>query len=574
MRNVTPAVTHNATRTTPHTTHAAHTERTTPHAARPAGDTGRAEVLVVGAGPVGLALALGLARAGVDCRVIEREPQFRDRGVRGKGINPRTLEVFDDLGVVDAILDRGTLDLKVRTYEGSRLVGEVDPAPGNRPTPDRPYAGMLLLGQHHTEEVLRGRLAELGVTVETDTELVGFTQDADGVLATVRRSGRTERLDARFLVGCDGGRSSVRKLTGIPFLGETWEEERFLMASMEVDGLDTDAMHIWNDPRLGVGALAMIPMRADANWAVHASVAPDEHGAIPDPTAETFRRLFAERAALPGVTLHEPSWSTVWRPTVRMVERYRDGRVLLAGDAAHCHSAAGGQGMNTGIQDAHNLSWKLAAVLRGAPDALLDSYQDERLPVARAVLAATSAQHKALFGADGARALTDQFVNPAAAGSDFTGLSVGYRSGPLGRNLDDATGIRAGDRAPDAPCTTADGRPTRLFDLFRGPHFTLLTIGGPTDPAGPPGPVDLPDLPDLPDLRSVELRRAAVLDPDGHLARAYGLRGGAVVLVRPDGYVALTGATGDPGATDPGAADPGATDPGAAGHPGGYAPVA
>ncbi|MEU9041012.1 FAD-dependent monooxygenase [Kitasatospora sp. NPDC048343] len=528
------------------------------------------EVLVVGSGPVGLALAIGLARAGVGCRVIEREPRFRDRGVRGKGINPRTLEVFDDLGVVEAILDRGMLDLKVRTYEGSRLLGEADPATGHRPTPDRPYAGMLLLGQHHTEEVLRGRLADHGVTVETDTELLDYTQDADGVLATVRRGGRTERLSARFLVGCDGGRSTVRKLAGIPFLGETWEEERFLMASMDVDGLDTDAMHIWNDPRLGVGALAMIPMRADTNWAVHAAVDPDEHGEIPAPTAETFRHLFAERAGLPGVTLHEPIWSSVWRPTVRMVERYRDGRVLLVGDAAHCQSAAGGQGMNTGIQDAHNLSWKLAAVLRGAPDALLDSYQDERLPVARAVLAATSAQHKALFSADGARALTDQFVNPAATGTDFTGLSVGYRGGPLGRDLDDTTGIRAGDRAPDAPCTTADGTPTRLFDLLRGPHFTLLTIGehpaltGLPSEAGLPGSVGLATeaglyaLPGLPGAAG--LRRSAVLDPDGHVARAYGLRGDAVVLVRPDGYVALTGATADPGTI--------------AGHLGGYAPVA
>ncbi|MFG2915068.1 FAD-dependent monooxygenase [Kitasatospora sp. NPDC048298] len=516
------------------------------HSTRTAGTT---EVLVVGAGPVGLALALGLARAGIACRVVEREPGFRDRGVRGKGITPRTLEVFDDLGVVDAILDRGTLNLKVRTYEGDRVVGEVDPAPANRPTPDRPYSGALLLAQHHTEAVLRERLAGYGVTVETGTELVGHTQDADGVLATLRRDGhdghdgrdsqdsRTEQLTAGYLVGCDGGRSTVRKLAGIPFLGETWDEERFLMATMDVDGLDTDRMHLWNHPRLGIGALVLVPMREDGTWAAHASVEPDGHGELPAPTLETFRRLFAERAGLPGVRLHEPTWSTVWRPTVRMVERYRDGRVFLAGDAAHCHSAAGGQGMNTGVQDAHNLSWKLAAVLRGGPEALLDSYQAERLPVAAAVLAATSAQHRRLFSADGARALTDQFVSMSTAGgADFTGLSVGYRGGPLGRDLDDTTGIRAGDRAPDAPCTTADGTPTRLFDLFRGPHFTLLTVG--EHPA-------LADVRENADPAAPGLRRAAVLDPEGHVARAYGLRGDAVVLVRPDGYVALTGATAD-----------------------------
>ncbi|MFJ2866701.1 FAD-dependent monooxygenase [Kitasatospora sp. NPDC087314] len=508
------------------------------------------DVLVVGAGPVGLTLALGLARAGVDCRIIERDPEFRDRGVRGKGVNPRTLEVFDDLGVVDEILARGDVNLKVRSYEGDRLVQEVDPGPANAPTTDRPYAGMLLLAQHQTEAVLRDRLAHHGVTVEPATELLDYTQDADGVLATVRRgerteagpggtvrSGeRTERIGARYLVGCDGGRSTVRKRAGIPFLGETWEEERFLMATMRIDGFDPDCMHVWNHPQLGVGALVLVPLRQDETWAFHAAVSPDEHGRLPAPTLDTFQRLFAERAGLPGVRLHEPTWSTVWRPTVRLVERYRDGRVLLAGDSAHCQSAAGGQGMNTGIQDAHNLGWKLAAVLQGAPERLLDSYQAERLPVARATLAASSTQHRALFSnGSGGQALADQFLSLTnSAGGDLTGLSVHYRGGPLGRDLDDATGIRAGDRAPDSPCHTADGTPTRLFDLLRGPHATLLTFG------------EHPALASLPELPGV--RRADVLDPDGHARRAYGISGDALVLVRPDGHVWLTAGTADPAA--------------------------
>ncbi|MFJ1934567.1 FAD-dependent monooxygenase [Kitasatospora sp. NPDC088160] len=498
------------------------------------------DVLVVGAGPVGLTLAVGLARAGVDCRIIERDPALRDRGVRGKGVNPRTLEVFDDLGVAGEILARGDLNLKIRSYRGDRLRHEVDPAPANAPTPDRPYGGLLMLAQHHTEAVLRDRLADYGVRVELDTGLVDHTQDGDGVLAIVQHGERagaaTERIAARYLVGCDGGRSTVRKLAGIPFLGETWEEERFLMATMRLDGFAPDALHVWDDPRFGVGALVLVPLRQDDTWAVHASVTPDGHGRLPAPTLDTFRQLFAERAGLPGARLHEPTWSTVWRPTVRMVERYREGRVFLAGDSAHCQSAAGGQGMNTGIQDAHNLGWKLAAALRGAPDPLLDSYQAERLPVARAVLAASSAQHRALFSGDGgARALTDQLLSLAnSAGADLTGLSVHYRGGPLGRDLDDATGIRAGDRAPDAPCATADGAPTRLFDLFRGPHATLLAFG------------EHPALTALPDLPGVH--RAGVLDPGGHARRAYGIDGDAVVLVRPDGHVGLTAGAVDPAA--------------------------
>ncbi|TQF01755.1 FAD-binding protein [Kitasatospora acidiphila] len=492
------------------------------------------EVLIVGAGPVGLALAVTLARSGVNCRVIERDPRFREHSLRARGINPRTLEVFDDLGIVDEIYARGELNLKIRSYQGPRIVSEVDPAAANSPTPDRPHLGMMMLAQHHTEAVLRGRLADYGVKVELDTALVDYTQDADQVTATVQHGEHSEQITARYLIGCDGGRSTVRKLTGIPFLGETWDEERYLMAAVQIDGLDLDYLHLWEDAEFGVGALALIPLRSDGNWAVNAAVRPDRHGEVPEPTLPVFRRLFAERAGLPGVELRDLVWSTVWRPTVRMVERYRSGRVFLAGDAAHCHSAAGGQGMNTGIQDAHNLGWKLAAVLRGAPDALLDSYQAERLPVARAVLDATTVQHRALFKEGGANALADQFRNrTSAAGSDFSGLSIAYRGGPLSRDLDGSTGIRAGDRAPDAPCRTANGHPVRLFDLFRGAHFTLLHFS------------DRPPLPGLPSLPL--LRQETVHDPAGHARRAYGITGDAMVLVRPDGYVALTGGAADLG---------------------------
>jgi 2-polyprenyl-6-methoxyphenol hydroxylase-like FAD-dependent oxidoreductase len=484
---------------------------------------------------VGLSLAVTLARSGVNCRVIERDPKFREHSIRGRGVNPRTLEVFDDLGVVDGIYARGELNLKIRSYQGPRLVGEADPAAANSPTPDRPYLGMMMLAQHHTEAVLRSRLADYGVKVELDTALVGFAQDGARVTATVQHGEHSEQITARYLVGCDGGRSTVRKLTGVPFLGETWDEERYLMAAVHLDGLDPDYLHLWEDPEFGVGALTLIPLRSDGNWAVNAAVRPDRNGEVPEPTLPVFRRLFAERAGLPGVELRDLVWSTTWRPTVRMVGQYRSGRVFLAGDAAHCHSAAGGQGMNTGIQDAHNLGWKLAAVLRGAPDPLLDSYQAERLPVAQAVLTATTAQHRALFREGGADALADQFRSrTSAAGADFSGLSIAYRGGPLGRDLDGATGIRAGDRAPDAPCRTADGQPVRLFDLFRGPHFTLLRFGDHS-------PLPLPGLPDLP-----LLRQETVHDPDGHARRAYGITGDAVVLVRPDGYVALTGGTADP----------------------------
>jgi hypothetical protein len=220
-----------------------------------------------------------------------------------------------------------------------------------------------------------------------------------------------------------------------------------------------------------------------------------------------------------------------------MAERYRSGRVLLAGDAAHVHSPAGGQGMNTGLMDAYNLGWKLAHVLRGAPEALLDTYEAERLPVARQLLATTSERHRAYYhDGDGHRrgaaiagtlAATDTF-------SDTSQLTLSYRGGPLAHDLGSPTGLRAGDRAPDAPCRRGDEL-VRLFDAFRGTHFTLLLFGA--DPL-------LGDA-----VRGVRVvvvahtdgAAGALVDDGGHAHRAYGVNGPAAFLVRPDGYVGLTG---------------------------------
>jgi hypothetical protein len=224
-----------------------------------------------------------------------------------------------------------------------------------------------------------------------------------------------------------------------------------------------------------------------------------------------------------------------------MVDRYRAGRIFLAGDAAHVHSAAGGQGMNTGIQDAYNLGWKLAQVLHGAPDTLLDTYQAERLPVAEGVLATTSRRHREF------QSNFNQAVNTLFAGketyADVSQLSLTYRGSPLARDLDDTTGIRAGDRAPDALCTrVGSNEQVRLFDLFRGTHFTLLAFG------------EQP-LPQLPEVYQGSLRAYSVVHPDkitatsdctiidsdGLAFRAYGITNNALILVRPDGYIGLTG---------------------------------
>jgi hypothetical protein len=236
-----------------------------------------------------------------------------------------------------------------------------------------------------------------------------------------------------------------------------------------------------------------------------------------------------------------------------MVDQYRNSRIFLAGDAAHVHSAAGGQGMNTGIGDAYNLGWKLAHVLQGAPCALLDTYQTERLPLAQGVLASTTIRHQAYLhlgpdeNANRMQAILDTVVgkDPIA---DTTQLSISYRGGPLARDLDNATAIRAGDRAPDSPFIAATtGKKGRLFDLFRGPHFTLLIFGE------QPAPYILYGYKNIVHVYVITRGRNSLvssdnvlIDIDGYAHHFYGVKRDALILVRPDGYIGLTASNHDP----------------------------
>jgi 2-polyprenyl-6-methoxyphenol hydroxylase-like FAD-dependent oxidoreductase len=481
------------------------------------------QVLIVGAGPTGLTLACELARRGVSVRLIESSPGPQP-GSRSKGVQPRTLEVFDDLGIVDRVLAHGRMAMPLRSIapDGQVTLGGAEPETlKNRP--DIPYTTSLITPAWRTEEALRLLLTNLGGTVEFGTAFVGCEQSDESVSAVVVKDGEAETVTARWLVGCDGGRSVVRKAAGIAFEGETREEVQMIVADVEVDGLDRDAWHLWRHPE---GLFALCPLPSTGVFQYQARIAPGQDAGL---GLGNLQAIAERRTGRTGIRLYEPAWSSLWRANIRLAGHYRRGRVLLAGDAAHVHTPAGGQGMNTAIQDAHNLGWKLAAVANGASPALLDTYEAERRPVAAGVITFSNARIE--------RTLEQNSISTRRDASTLQ-LDVNYRGSALAQDDRDETApLRAGDRAPDATNLMTTQGERRLFDLTRGGRFTLLDFGATVDAF--PSAVKT--------LRVVGRPAGAadVADTEGHLCAAYGATDRTLVLIRPDGYIGLISDSGD-----------------------------
>ncbi|MEY9993774.1 2-polyprenyl-6-methoxyphenol hydroxylase-like FAD-dependent oxidoreductase [Streptomyces sp. V4I8] len=449
----------------------------------------RTDVLIVGAGPTGLALAVDLARRGVDALVVERAEGLFP-GSRGKGIQPRTMEVFDDLGVLDAIRAAGGGYPVGMIWQGGERAGEhqmFDPA---EVTEDSPYNGPWMVPQWRTQEILFARLEELGGKVAFGREVVGLTQD-EAAVTVAFAAGETVR--AQYVVAADGGRSAVRRALGIGMTGETVDPNPILVADVRITGLDRDNWHIFPPRGDGEGFLAVCPLAGTEDFQVVAQFA---EGAPVDVSPAGVREVVAARSHLRPEDVTEVRWASDFRARAALADRFGQGRVFLAGDAAHIHSPAGGQGLNTSVQDAYNLGWKLGAVLRdGADAALLDTYEEERRAVAADMLGLSTSVHR----------------GEVRRGEATRQLALGYRESTLTRESRATPGpLRAGDRAPDG---TLAG--VRLFDAFRGPHWTLVAVG-----------VEAPEL-----SASVSVVRGAAQE-------SYGT---GLFLVRPDGYVGWAG---------------------------------
>ncbi|SNT59856.1 2-polyprenyl-6-methoxyphenol hydroxylase [Actinomadura meyerae] len=465
------------------------------------------DVLIIGAGPTGLTLAVDLARRGVSHRIID--PGART-GSRGKGLQPRTLEVFDDLGVIGAIRAAGAVYPPIRAYAGSEVVWEGRMSEPKAATAAVPYPIVLMVPQWRTEEILRDRLADLGGRVERG-ELAAFTQDADGVTATLADGGTVR---AAYLVGADGGRSTVRKTLGIGFGGETRDEERMLIGDVRTADLDREHWHTWADMATQSLRLGLCPLPGTDDFQFTAPIAPDED---PELTLATYQKTLEAATGRTDVRLTDLTWSSIYRVNIRMAERFRAGRVFLAGDAAHVHSPAGGQGLNTGVQDAYNLGWKLAAVMDGAPASLLDTYEEERLPVAAGVLGISTALYR--------KAVEGQ-ADAHRRGEETQQLLLGYPDSSL------SDGPLGGTRAQDGVLHGKDGARHRVHDLLRGPHLTVLGFdAGSSGTRFAHSGVRVFMIGDTGDYQ----------DPDGEVRAAYAPGGAALSLVRPDGYIACTG---------------------------------
>ncbi|KAJ7760490.1 FAD binding domain-containing protein [Mycena metata] len=560
--------------------------------------TSAPRILVVGAGPSGLVMALSLVRNGCPVRLIDKEPTSR-LGQRGAGIMPRSLELFNILGVGDEIIRRATPPPQAVLYkmpEGVKVDRAFEMWPAVKATPQRPFPNVVMMGQDHLEHIMRKELRKLGCAIEWGTTLLSFEQleGGDSVRVQISRPDGdgevTESARFDYLVGTDGARGVVRKALGLTFVGETSNAHNLVVGDVMVHGLDTTRWHMWGE--VGAAWLSLRPTEVPFMFSFLLSGSHIDHTHIvqhPEALASIFVEYTGGRQDL---VFGEVVWLSTYRPSIRMVDKFGVGRVFVAGDSAHVHSITGGQGMNTGIQDSFNLGWKLALVQRGlAPESLLRTYTEERTPVVASMLNQITALLKDTWAGKnddpsprrGGGASAWKYnggLLQLGVNCRWSSVVVDEQSADEEDFLNDfdfdeddeeeqspeaflERQLAAGDRAPDAPgllvlkrrapdknAKDLDAQTISLFRTFLASHHTVLIFSNEANRYTPVIHLLAEHAADA--VQSVIVVRGqgtvpssalaladcVLEDRGGHAYGTYALRDGCdVVVVRPDGLV-------------------------------------
>lgn len=503
------------------------------------------DVLIVGAGPTGLMLANQLGRRGIRATIIDRHSGPAQQ-TRAMAVHARTLEIYQKLGIADRAIELGLPGVGANFWSRGRKQARIPLGDMGKGQSRFPY--VLMLGQDDNERLLGDHLHHLGVDIGWNTELVALRQERTQVTATIKESnGLTRDIVAAYVAGCDGGRSAVREMNGIGFPGEPYEHV-FFVADTEATGTmvqDELNVDLWKD-----GFHLYFPMKGRDRWRVI--------GILPrglrDRDHLTFEDLLPVLSAETGtaLTFKSCSWFSTYRIHHRCAERFRDRRCFLLGDAAHVHSPMGGQGMNTGLQDAYNLAWKLALVISQQADAtLLDTYEAERMPFAHRLLATTDRAFRLVVSENWLAGLLRTRVMTTLVGlamrrtqvrkAAFRTLSqigISYRQSALSQRLDGAPahGPRAGDRFPWLHLRFQTNGPREdLFDRLDDTTFNLLAVGQRVPPLASLGLGDMLRVHEIPDDAE-----------NAHALAAVSIRGPAFYVLRPDGHIGLVGAQVEP----------------------------
>lgn len=514
------------------------------------------DVLVIGAGPVGMTMANELAIQGVDFRIIDKLPERSDKS-RALAVHSRTLELLSRYGHIDQLMAHSQKINGNQLYINKKLMDGLNAFGARASKPDTQYPGAFSISQVYTEGFLEDRLTERGITVERPVSVKSVAQDENvATAALIKEDGSEETVQAKYVVGCDGAHSVVRHSMDMKFEGDAYAQE-FITADTMIDWEGHgDKMHLM----IGEGLLVMVPLGPDrARIIVSRPAKKDSHK---PPTLDDFQEaLEARLPAEEKPRLHDLRWLAEYHLHHRCSTKYRDGKLFVAGDAAHIHSPVGGQGMNTGIQDSINLGWKLARVLKGEkPDAFLDTYHEERWPVGQHLVTQTDQLFTFLTTNTPMFNIVRSFLLPHAIHSIsetsnmprnmmeyFSGLGVKYRRSPAVHTGAGFEGpLLGGFRALDGQIGTVDAKQSWLQDLLRGPGYHMLLFSkAANDREVQEGGDRI--LTTKQDLHPVQVHHITTtestnskgfVDVDGELHKRYGFdTKPGFVYVRPDGYI-------------------------------------